>query len=185
MRTGALALLFAAPGAFAATSVDNLTVEPNPAILSGSAPQLVEIAVTVNRGQFDLQSCDVVVEPGDGRKPLLLTFARGDKRKSLRYTYSEPGGYEVRASAGTGCTGTRRVNLEIRSAGEAGTAAAAPAASAAPAAAESSGCPAGWYLVPDSVQGARYDCRPNLPAAPLRCAAGTRYFAENGVIGCR
>jgi hypothetical protein len=180
----ALALLLAAPGALAATSIDSLTVEPNPAMLAGSTPQLVEIAVTLNRGQFDRQSCDVVIEPGDGGKPLLLTFARGDQRKSLRYTYSQPGAYEVKAIAGTGCSGTRRVNLEVRGPNDPQpvAAAASPRASSMPV---ESGCPAGWYLVADSVQGARFECRPNLPASPLRCAAGTRYFAENGVIGCR
>ena len=45
--------------------------------------------------------------------------------------------------------------------------------------------PAGWWLVPESVQGARYSCRPNLPSRPLICSGGTSYFSENGVIGCR
>ena len=45
--------------------------------------------------------------------------------------------------------------------------------------------PAGWYLVPESVKGARYSCRPHLPAQALRCEGGTSYFAEGGVIGCR
>ena len=183
MRLAGLALLLAAPGAFAATSVESLTVEPNPAILSGAAPRLVEIAVTVNRGQLDRQSCDVVIEPGDGGKPLLLTFASGDKRKSLRYTYAKSGPYEVKAMAGNGCSGTRRVMLEVRGADDLAIAPPAPAASRATP--PETGCPAGWYLVPDSVQGSRYECRPNLPASPLRCGAGTRYFAENGAIGCR
>lgn len=184
MRVAGLALLLAAHGALAATSVESLTIDPNPAILSGSAARLVEIAVTVNRGQLDRQTCDVVIEPGDGGKPMLLTFASGDKRKSLRYTYSKPGPYEVKAMAGNGCSGTRRATLEVRGAGEPAIAA-VPAAAERAAPAETGGCPAGWYLVPDSVQGARYECRPNLPASPLRCANGTRYFAENGAIGCR
>jgi hypothetical protein len=181
MRVGALALLLAAPGALAATIVDGIAVQPNPAVLSGKGPLLVEISVSVNRGQFDRQACNVVIEPGDGGKPLLLTFVNGDKRKKVRYTYSEPGAYAVKAAAGTGCSGTRSVTLAVR----AGDVPAQDVAVHASSEAAPGGCPAGWYVEPESVQGARYVCRPNLPPAPLHCTAGTRYFAEYGAIGCR
>jgi hypothetical protein len=46
-------------------------------------------------------------------------------------------------------------------------------------------CPLGWVLVEDSVDGARYTCRPRQPTRPLRCAEGTTYFSERGEIGCR
>ena len=94
----ALALLLAAPGALAATSVDSLTVEPNPAMLAGSTPQLVEIAVTLNRGQFDRQSCDVVIEPGDGGKPLLLTFARATSERACATRTRSPAPMRSRRS---------------------------------------------------------------------------------------
>lgn len=183
--------------ASAAIVMDSLSVQPNPATLVAGAPPLVEITVTVRRSMTDRQNCDVVIEPGDGGRPLLLTFAAGDQRKSVRYSYSQPGPYTVRALSANGCSGTRSAALEVRAAG-APSAAPQPAPPAAivpvPAAAgatSSAGafgqgaCPAGWYMVPESVQGARFTCRPNLPGVPLRCAEGTRYFAENGVIGCR
>ena len=195
-RLAALAAVLAPLPAFAAIVMDSLSVQPNPAIVSGGTPPRVEIVVTVRRSLTDRQTCDVVVEPGDGGKPLLLTFGPGDTRKSVRYSYSQPGPYTVRALSGNGCSGTRSATLEVRAAG-----APAPAPASAPPAAivplpgavaasaanpvAQGACPAGWYVVPESVDGARYTCRPNLPAVPLRCAAGTRYFAENGVIGCR
>jgi hypothetical protein len=186
MRLGGVALFFFAPCALAATVVESLSVQPNPATLAGGTPPLVEISVTVKRAQTDRQTCDVVIEPGDGGRPLLLTFATGDKRKSLRYSYSKPGPYTVKAIAGSGCSGTRSATLEVRVPGDPAPAmAAVPAAAASASAVQPGACPGGWYVVPESVQGSRYSCQPNLPAAPLRCAAGTRYFAENGVIGCR
>lgn len=195
-RLAALAALLAPLPASAAIVMDSLGVQPNPALLSGGTPPLVEITVTVRRSMTDRQNCDVVIEPGDGGRPLLLTFTATDTRKSVRYSYSQPGPYTLRALSANGCSGTRSAVLEVRAAGEPARASPpAPAAAVVPvpaaaAASAASGvpqgaCPAGWYVVPESVQGARFTCRPNLPAVPLQCAAGTRYFSENGIIGCR
>jgi hypothetical protein len=178
-------LIAAAPAAFAATQVDGVLVTPNPASFTGNVPPQVEIAVIVNRGQFDRQACDVLIETGDGSAPLRLSFARGDERKSVRYAYPMPGSYTLRAVAAYGCTGMRTANVAVY-----GPSYPAPAVAPvpSPAAAESTpqgGCPAGWWVVPESVQGARYTCRPNLPPVPLKCGAGTSYFSGNGVIGCR
>jgi len=82
-------------------------------------------------------------------------------------------------AAASGCTGTRSASVIVGSQPET----VAPAA--APAMPRQAGCPAGWYVVPESVQGSRYSCRPNLPPQALRCEGGTSYFAEGGVIGCR
>lgn len=175
---GAL-LAFAALTASAATRLENLVAKPNP------AERQVEIEVTVDRGQFDKQGCDVQVAPGDGSAPTRLSFGVADARtKSVRHTYQKDGAYTVRATAGSGCTGTRSVSVLVG-------AALAPAAVAPilaepkPQAPLQAGCPAGWYLVPESVQGGRYSCRPNLPAQALKCEGGASYFAEGGVIGCR
>ena len=172
----ALLLASASPALFAATRLENLVVKPTP------AERQVEIEVTVDRGQFDKQGCDVQVSAGDDSTATRLSFGITDERtKSVKHTYKKDGTYNVRATAGSGCTGTRTVSVMVG-------VGAAPvvAAQAKPAPAQQqAGCPAGWYLVPESVQGGRYSCRPNLPAQALRCEGGTSYFAEGGVIGCR
>jgi hypothetical protein len=162
--------LFVTTTVLAATRLEDLAVKPNPALSQ------VEIAVTVNRGQFDKQGCDILVSPGDGSAPVRLGFGIADERtKTVRHAYKKPGTYTVGAAAGSGCTGTRSVSLVVGAEGVAETK--GPA--------EKAGCPTGWYLVPESVQGARYSCRPNLPAQAPKCEGGTSYFAEGGVIGCR
>jgi hypothetical protein len=188
------ALAAAMPPASAATRIEDLVVRPNPAAFVDGAPPQVEIVVTVSRGQFDRQPCDVIVETGDGASVSKLSFGLGDERtKNLRHIYRKPGSYQLKALAGSGCTGTRTVGVNVLATPEAAPpspagANASPFLSAganAPAAQAGPGCPAGWWLVPESVQGASYSCRPNLPARPLTCMDGTRYFSEGGVIGCR
>jgi len=171
-------LLFIATAAPAATRLDNLVVKPE------AAERQVQIEVTIDRGRFDKQACEVLVTPGDDSPPTRLTIAIGDApTRTLPHTYKKDGSYTVRAAASSGCTGTRSASVIVG-------ASPAPAAAAAGAASTSgtlpqAGCPAGWYLVPESVKGARYSCRPHLPAQALRCEGGTSYFAEGGVIGCR
>jgi|1185.fasta_scaffold539273_2 hypothetical protein len=159
--------------AFGATRLEDLVVKPNPAVAE------VEISVTVNRGQFDKQSCDIFVTPEEGAAPIRMPFLIGEPRtKSIRHTYKKNGAYTVKAAASSGCTGTRSADLLVGPDG-------VPHANAAAVAPPQAGCPAGWYVVPESVQGARYSCRPNLPGHALRCEGGTSYFAEGGAIGCR
>jgi hypothetical protein len=179
-------LACAAPAPFAATRVEEVVVRPNPAVFVDGAPPQVEIAVTVSRGQFDRQSCDVIIEPGDGGSVARLSFGVADERtKSLRYTYQTPGSYQLKALGGHGCSGSRSVNVTVRATPDAAPSASSATASGEPAAPPGASCPPGWWLVPESIDGARYTCRPNLPSRPLTCASGTRYFSENGVIGCR
>jgi hypothetical protein len=174
-------LAAAMPAAFAATRIDELAVRPNPAVFVAGAPPQVEITITVERGQFDKHTCDVIVDTGDGASASRLRFGLGDERtKTLRYTYEKPGAYNVKALASSGCTGTRTVGVNVLA-----TPAVAPSPAVSANAPAEPGCPAGWWLVPESVQAASYSCRPNLPARPLTCAGGTRYFSEGGVIGCR
>ena len=178
-------LAIAAQASFAATRLEDLAVKPNPAVFAGGTPPRVEIAVTVNRSLSDRQPCDVKVEPGDGGSALQLTFGVDERTKSVPYVYKKPGSYQVKAVAGFGCSGSRSVSVAVQTTAEAASPAPSASVPAEPAALSGPGCPAGWWLVPESVQGGRYNCRPNLPARPLMCAGGTSYFAENGIIGCR
>jgi len=177
-----LSLLLVATAAPAATRLDNLAVRPDP------AARQVEIEVTIDRGRFDKQSCEIVITPGDDSPQTRLSIATGEAAtRTLRHTYKKDGAYTVRAAAASGCTGTRSASVIVGASPAAAPAAAAGAAAGTSAAAPApqAGCPAGWYVVPESVQGSRYSCRPNLPAQALRCESGTSYFAEGGTIGCR
>src|SRR5258707_15295386 len=108
------ALAAAVSVAFAATRVEDVVARPNPAAFAGSTPPQVEIAVTIGRGQFDRQACDVIVETGDGGGASRLSFGPGDElTKSVRHTYQRPGSYQLKAIAGSGCTGNRSVNGTI------------------------------------------------------------------------
>jgi hypothetical protein len=174
LRVVGFSLLFVATAAAAATRIEELTVRPDP------GARQVEIAITINRGQFDKQSCEVLLSPGDDSSTR-LTFSIGDATtRTVRYTYKKDGAYTVRASAASGCTGSRTASVLV---GSQPQPAAAPVTT--PQAPAQAGCPAGWYVVPESVQGAKFSCRPNLPSQALRCEGGTSYFAEGGAIGCR
>ncbi len=108
------ALAAAMPPASAATRIDELVVRPNPAAFVDGVPPQVEIVVTVNRGQFDRQPCDVIVETGDGAAVSKLGFGLGDERtKTLLHTYRKPGSYQLKALAGYGCSGTRTVAVNV------------------------------------------------------------------------
>jgi hypothetical protein len=185
-----LSLLLASSAALGATRLENLVVRPEP------AERQVQIEVTIDRGRFDKQACEIMVTPGDDSPPTRLSISIGEAvTRTVRHTYKKDGSYTVRVAAASGCTGTRSASVIVGAspAPAAAAAAAASGSAAASAAASAStagtlpqaGCPAGWYLVPESVQGARYSCRPHLPPQALKCESGTSYFAEGGVIGCR
>jgi len=178
-------LVSAASAPLATARREALAVKPNPAVFAEGVPPRVEIAVTVNRSTTDRQACDVKVEAGDGTKESQLSFGADERTKTVHHVYKNPGSYQVKAVAGFGCSGTRTVIVTVRATPEPAPAAPSASAPAEPAAPSGPGCPAGWWLVPESAQGARYNCRPNLPARPLVCTGGTSYFSENGVIGCR
>lgn len=167
-------LLAASPFALAATRLENLAVKPDP------AERRVQIEITIDRGRFDRQPCEIMVTPGDDSPPTRLSIATGDAvTRTVQHTYKKDGAYTVRAAAASGCTGTRSASVLVGSQPQAAVPPAAPAPQ------RQAGCPAGWYVVPESVQGSRYSCRPNLPAQALRCEDGTSYFADGGTIGCR
>src|SRR5258708_2573091 len=179
-------LISAAPALFAATRVEAVVARPTPAAFAEGTPRRVEIVVTIGRGQFDRQACDVIIETGDGGGAARLSFGPAEERtKSVRHTYQKPGSYQIKAIAGSGCTGNRSVSVTILAKPDAAPPPSSANAAAEPVAPTGPGCPAGWWLAPESVQGARYACRPNLPSKALICTGGTSYFSENGIIGCR
>lgn len=169
------AALAAGPAA-AAPRIESVSVNPNPAPFEAGKTADVVISVTIDRPTPLDISCEALIDPGDGGRTLSMSWDLGDRRtKTTRHEYKKPGAYRLKVS-GTGkdaCTGGRELTVRV------GT----PAAAAK--AARGASCPAGWTLVEGSVRGARFTCRPQPPAQALRCAQGTRYFAERGEIGCR
>lgn len=127
---------------------------------------------------LDLAPCDLLIDTGDGEKPLHVTFGPTDSQtKTVSYTFKKAGSFRVNVK-GTGrsaCEGERATEVLVT--GSPG--AAAPVAQAA----ARVGCPAGWSVVMQ--EGSKLTCRANPPPVPIKCEAGTKYFAENGQIGCR
>jgi hypothetical protein len=172
--------LLALPTAAVEPRIEVLAVKPNPAVFSGATPPQVEIAITIERPTpLDL-TCDALLDPGDGSGKYHVSFGIGDRRtKTVRHVYRMTGSFKVTV-AGTGknaCDGAHELVLTVRSAGTAAGAAGTRVADPK--------CPSGWLLVPESVKGSRYTCRPKPPAHALKCEGGTQYFAEEGFIGCR
>jgi hypothetical protein len=154
--------------ALGAARIDAISVTPNPV----SAGSFVSISLSMNRPTpLDLAPCDLELHPGDGEPPVKVTFGPADgKNKSASYAYKKAGTYKMVAK-GAGkhaCTGERAT--EIRVGGASGAKVAGS-------------CPEGWTV--DSHEGAKFTCRPNPPSRPLKCEGGTRYFSENGMIGCK
>lgn len=180
-RAPALVLAaLAVPAAAAGPRIEMLAVKPNPAAFAGATPPQVDITITIERPTpLDL-TCEARVDPGDGSGTYHVSFGIGDRRtKTVRHVYRRTGSFKITAAGigKHGCEGARELVLIVRAAGSAagpaGTQVADPK------------CPSGWLLVPESVKGARYTCRPKPPAQALKCQAGTTYFAEEGLIGCR
>jgi hypothetical protein len=166
---------FLAMPAHAVPNIEHLAVKP-----SGGAPAEVEIAISIYRPTpLDL-TCDAMLQTGDGSKPQRLEYGLGDRRtKIVKHTYNKAGTYRVKVS-GTGehaCAGTRETQVKV--------ATTAQTAKASEKAAPRPRCPRGWTLVVDSLKGERYTCRADPPAQMLKCSGATKYFAENGEIGCR
>jgi hypothetical protein len=46
-------------------------------------------------------------------------------------------------------------------------------------------CPQGWSLVPGSQSGARFKCWPDKTLVKIECQSGTRFFEQDGMIGCQ
>src|SRR5258708_28555466 len=97
-------LIRAAPALFAATRVEDVVARPNPAAFAEGTPPRVEIVVTIGRGQFDRQACDVIIETGDGGGAARLSFGPAEERtKSVRHTYQQPRSYPINGITGLAC----------------------------------------------------------------------------------
>jgi hypothetical protein len=182
-----LLLCVASGGVHASARIDALSVAPG-APMAGSA---VSFNIVMNRvTPLDLAPCDLAIDPGDGSAPMTLRFGATDsKNRSALYTYPRPGTYKarVRGTGSSSCDGEKEIEVKVGGTGPAATApAVAPPALvpvAAPAAAALGGCPDGWSVA--TQDGLKFSCRANPPARPISCGDGTKYFVENGQIGCR
>ncbi|HEY6821954.1 MAG TPA: PKD domain-containing protein [Burkholderiales bacterium] len=167
-RTIALLLGLACGSAMAAARIESVKARQ-------SKPLEALITVSIERPTPLDQSCDAVVDPGDGA-PQTLKYGVGDKRtKTLQHKYARAGTYKVTVKGSGKCEGLRETSVTV----EGGSGKAAPAKAA------KTSCPRGWSVAGDSVRDNRYTCHANPPSKPLSCAEGTKYFYEKGVIGCR
>ena len=157
----------AALGAHAAARIQSVSAR-SPVVAGAPATLVLSMK---RETPLDLAPCDLVIDTGDGEKPLQITFGPSDSQtKRVSYTFKKAGRFKVSAkgTGGSACEGERMTEVTVTS---------------GPSAAPRAGCPAGWTMA--TQQGSRFTCRANPPAAPIRCDPGTRYFAEKGTIGCR
>jgi len=181
-----LLLLLKAGSAAAVVVIDNLSVKPNPAHFTRDTPAELEIEVAIrDRGVTRILGCQVALDFGDGTPDLVQQFMDGGPRKALvRHQYRKAGIYNVRVRGmppgrERACEGEKRVQVIIVGESEANPSAAAREA------ATLSLCPQGWSLVPGSQSGARFKCRPDKPLTKMECQGGTKFFEQDGVIGCQ
>jgi len=169
-QIAATVLVLAPAAALAAPRIDSVSVK----VLAGKGNDVV-ISVSIERPTLLDLNCDALIDPGDGSQ-IPISWNIGDSRtKTTRYEYKRPGNYRIKV-AGIGkeaCVGVKEASVTV------GISTKANAFSNPPR------CPGGWTLVEESVQGARYTCRPRPPIQGLRCPEGTSYFSERGEIGCR
>ena len=162
----AVFLGFACSPAMAAARIESVNARQ-------TAPLEAMITVAIERTTPLDQYCDAIVDLGDGGTQT-LKFGVGDKRtKTLQHKYAKAGAYKVSVKGSGKCEGVREVSLTVQG------------GSAKAAAATKATCPKGWALVADSVKGDRYTCHASPPSKPLKCQGDTKYFYDNGVIGCR
>ncbi len=180
-----LALSAAAEPAAAAVVIDTFTVRPNPARLGGGYPPQVEIEVTIkDRGITRLLGCELIINFGDGTPEVLESLADGGTRKvALKHVYRKPGTYAAVArgrpgGGGRACDGERRVQVMVVDETP-------PPESAQPKETVTVNCPAGWSVIPGSQVGPRFKCRADHPAPKIECQGGTKYFEQDGMIGCQ
>jgi len=185
LLAAALALGPAMPAA-AAVVIDKLTVRPMPARSAKEVPQEFEFEITIrDRGVARILGCDAMIEFGDGAPDAHQHFMDGGARKALvKHLYVVPGVYTVVArgrsvTGGRACDGEKRVEAVV---GE-------PAAQRTTAPGEAppvtSGCPAGFSLIPGSQSGYRYKCRAESATPKIQCQGDTKYFEQDGTIGCQ
>jgi len=183
---GGLIMLSSAMPAAAAVFIDKLTARPMPAPAKGF-PQEFELEITIrDRGVTRILGCDMTVDFGDGTAELHQHFMDGGARKAVvKHVYEAAGTYTIVARGRTApgaraCDGERRTEATVG--GETSAAERSTPTEASPVTA---GCPVGWSLVPGSQSGYRYKCRAERAAPKIECQGGTKYFEQDGTIGCQ
>ena len=181
-----LLLLCPAMPAAAAVVIDKLIARPLPARSAKGYPQEFEFEITVkDRGMTRILGCDVMLDFGDGTPAAQQHFMDGGARRAVvKHVYEAPGTYAAVAhgravAGGRACEGEKRAQVDVIRE--------APLESAAPSETPSvtAGCPAGWSLVPGSQSGYRFRCRPEHSTPKIECHGGTKYFEQDGTIGCQ
>ncbi len=182
-----LFLLCPALPAAAAVVIDKLTARAIPARSTKGYPQEFEFEITIkDHGVSRILGCDAVLEFGDATPEAQQHFMDGGARKAVvKHVYEAPGTYTavVRGRAVAGgriCDGERRAQVTVVGEQPAPEGAAPGGASSVTAS-----CPAGWSLVPGTQSGYRFKCRPERTTPKIECQGGTKYFEQDGMIGCQ
>jgi hypothetical protein len=182
-----LLLLCPAMPAAAAVVIDKLMARPVPARSAKGYPQEFEFEITVkDRGMTRILGCDVMLDFGDGTPAAQQHFMDGGARRAVvKHVYEAPGTYAAVAhgravAGGRACDGEKRAQVTVT--GEPSAPEGAALSETPPVTA---GCPAGWSLVPGSQSGNRFRCRSEHAAPKIECHGGTKYFEQDGTIGCQ
>lgn len=166
-------------------SITSATATPNPATIVNGLPAPVDITVHVNMGVAFNRTCEVIITSSEGTNLPRLMFGFGqNSTQVVHHHYRAPGTYQVtvKGYGSNGCDGTHNLTVTVQS-GSPRVSAVTPMITAKNNFAPT--CPMGWSLIPSSVNGAQYSCRANAPQMPLNCGGNTKYFYDNGVIGCK
>jgi hypothetical protein len=182
-----LLLLWPSMHASAAVVIDKLAARPIPARSAKGYPQEFELEITIkDRGVSRILGCDVALEFGDATPGAQQHFNDGGARKAVvKHVYEAPGTYTavVRGRAvagGRACEGEARAQVTV-----AGEQPAPETSAPGGASSVAAGCPVGWSLVPGSQSGYRFRCRPEHATPKIECQGGTKYFEQDGMIGCQ
>jgi len=180
-------LLCPALPAGAAVVIEKLSARPIPARSAKGYPQEFEFEITIkDRGVSRILGCDVALEFGDASPGAQQHFMDGGVRKAVvKHVYEAPGTFTavVRGrtiAGGRACDGEQRAQVTV-----AGEQPAQEGTAPGGASSVSAGCPAGWALVPGSQSGYRFKCRPEHTTPKIECQGGTKYFEQDGTIGCQ
>lgn len=158
------------------------------AAFARDVPAELELELAIrDRGVTRILGCRVELDFGDGTADFTHLFTDGGPRKvAVRHVYPKPGIYTVKAKGGKpattrerACEGERTLQVIVVGEAEPGT------AESAREAANASLCPQGWSVIPGSVSGPRFKCRPDKPLSKIECQNGSKFFEQDGVIGCQ
>jgi hypothetical protein len=180
-----LLLLHAAPAA-AVVVVENVSVRPNPVHFTRDNPAELEFEIAIrDRGMTRILGCQLALDFGDGTPDRMQQFTDGGpRRSSVKHVYRKPGIYNVRVHGALlgrerACEGDKRVQVIVVGEPEPGV------SEVAREAATLTLCPQGWSLLPGSQSGPRFKCRPDKPLQKIECHGGSKFFEQDGMMGCQ